>query len=122
MEEKITMQDRIHDVISDVKFKAQDTKVRACRWIQENPDKAITYLTIASIAVGIGVKVIGIIKPSAAELHEKRMDKTYYDPSTGMHWDLKRNLTNSDRIEILDRKRDGEYTEDILTDMKLLKR
>jgi hypothetical protein len=39
-----------------------------------------------------------------------------------LHWDLKRNLTNSERIELMSRKRDGEYTENILQDMRLLKK
>jgi hypothetical protein len=65
--------------------------------------------------------IIKIVKPSAAELHEKRMAKTWYDPSTGFHWELKRDLTNHDRIEIMERRRAGEKVEDILRGMKIMK-
>lgn len=52
---------------------------------------------------------------------EQEKDRTYYDPSTGLHWELKRKMRNYEREELCQRKRNGEYTEDILYDMKILR-
>lgn len=51
----------------------------------------------------------------------KRIDHTYYDPSTGMHWELKRKASNADRAEILRRKRAGQDVYDILRQMNLIR-
>lgn len=51
----------------------------------------------------------------------KRIDHTYYDPSTGMHWELKRKATNADRAEILRRKKAGQDVYDILRQMNLIR-
>lgn len=117
-----TFKEKIHDTIEEAKFKVTDATTRAKEWVREDPQRAITAFSVAAGTIGLAIKIVSLVKPTAAEMHERRMDKTYYDPSTGMHWDLKRNLTNSDRIEIMERKREGEYTEDILRDMKVLKK
>ncbi len=51
----------------------------------------------------------------------KRIDHQYYDPSTGMHWELCRKATNKDRAEILRRKANGENLYDILRQLRLIK-
>lgn len=51
----------------------------------------------------------------------KRIDHTYYDPSTGMHWELKRKASNADRAEILRRKKAGQDVYDILRQMNLIR-
>lgn len=117
-----TFGEKVHDKIEEVRYKAKVTGENVVTWARENPESAVTVLAIAGGAIGLATKIVKFIRPSAAEMHERRMDKTYYDPSTGMHWDLKRNLTNKDRIEIMDRKRGGEFTEDILRDMRVLKK
>ena len=51
----------------------------------------------------------------------KRIDHTYYDPQTGMHWELKRKASNADRAEILRRKKAGQDVYDILRQMNLIR-
>ena len=78
-----------------------------------------TSVTLA--VVDQGVKTFRDIKPakSEAEKERDRIDHTYYDPSTGMHWDLRRKATNEDRIAIEDRKGKDSMSE-ILSDLKLI--
>lgn len=56
------------------------------------------------------------------KMERKRIDHQYYDPSTGMHWDLCRKATNQDRAEILRRKANGEDMYDILRQLRLIKK
>lgn len=69
---------------------------KAVRFAVDNKE-----MLIASIPV-----VIAVVKPGQTVLvnrrvknERKRIDHTYYDPSTGFHWDLKRKATNKDRAE-----------------------
>lgn len=117
-----TFKEKARDKLIEAQDKFHDAEMKIGKWIGENPERAVgVMLAIGGVICG-GAKLIKAVRPSAAEIHERRMDRTYYDPSTGMHWDLKRNLTNAERCEIMSRKRDGEYTEDILRDMKLMKK
>ena len=51
-----------------------------------------------------------------------RVDRNYYDPTTGVNWTLKRPLRNYEKEELLRRRRSGEFTEEILRDMRVLER
>jgi hypothetical protein len=44
-----------------------------------------------------------------------------YDRSLGHYWKLKRELTNSEWVEIDKRKKNGEHLADILDELKVLK-
>ena len=91
-------------------------------WFEGNWMTIIKLMPIVFGTITWGIKIAKMLKGSAADRHEDRMDKTYYDPSTGLHWDLKRDMNNSERIELSQRKRNGEFVEDILRDMRILKK
>ena len=98
--------------------RAEDVRV----WISQN-GVAIVQSMPAIIATAAGAfKLYKMVKGSAADRHEDRMENVYYDPSTGCRWHLKHEMTNAEQAEFIARKRNGEYTEDILTDMRLLKK
>lgn len=80
-----------------------------------------TVLTGIAVATTV-TSVYKTFKPSVYERERKRIDHTYYDPSSGAHYQLKRKLTNKERQELVDRKRAGEKVLDILKDMKVAKR
>ena len=81
----------------------------------------IAAVTSGVIAlVGATSTVVRCVKPSAVTLHDRRVVRTYYDPSTGMHWDLRRKSTNADRIQLMERRRNGERIEDILKSLRLI--
>lgn len=53
---------------------------------------------------------------------EERRERRVYDPSMGDWWDLKKPLTNNERLELERRVADGELRGDILRDMGKLKK
>ena len=79
---------------------------------------------IATVGGAIIGGLIGLKKYRSAtnqQTERERIDHTYYDPQTGCHWELRRKLTNDERAELVTRRRRGEFTEDILNDMRVLK-
>lgn len=89
------------------------------RFVKEHGKEIIVAIPVV---VGGITSIVKLVKPSAYEKERKRIDTTYYDPSTGLHWDLKRKLTNNEREELDQRRRDGEPVGNILRDMKVAKR
>lgn len=117
-----SFKDKMKGVWSKTKTWASNRANEAMRWTEDHWHDILKATPIVLSTVAAGIKVAKMIKGSAAEQHEARMSKCYYDPSTGLHWQLKRDMTNDERIELVQRKREGEYTEDILQDMKILKK
>lgn len=117
-----TWKEKLRDKFSEAKTKLKNKAGEAGRRIADHAE-TILKLTPIVLAIATGtVKFIRTVRGSAADRHEDRMGKCYYDPSSGFHWDLRRKLTNEERIEISRRKREGEFTEDILKSMRVLKK
>lgn len=91
---------------------------KAGNWVVRNKELVVVTapVLIAGIKSGQSLIVSKRVKDE-----RKRIDNTYYDPSTGFHWDLRRKATNADRAEILKRKKLGYETGDILKQLNLLK-
>ena len=117
-----TKEEKLKDKLNEAKVKVSEKASEAINWTKNNWQAVLAGAAVAIPLATSAVKLVKSLKGSAADKHEERMKNCYYDPSTGLHWDLKRMLSNSERIELMKRKRDGEYTEDILMDMKLLKK
>ncbi len=114
-----------NDILTTLKKKVEnlseaavDTASRGAQWAINNPEKVV-----AGIGLGIGVLQASrsLVVSHRVKMERKRIDHTYYDPSTGFHWDLRRAATNKDRAEILARKKAGEDIVQILLDKKLIK-
>lgn len=117
-----TFKEKVKDKISELKVSIKNKLGEVGRWCLDHINVICVIVpTVIATATGI-VKLVKMIRGSAAERHEARMENCYYDPSTGLHWDLKRNMTNSERSEFMSRKRAGEFTEDILKDMRILRK
>lgn len=102
-----------------------DLKIKwdtAVVWVANHWFDVAKILVVLLPVATQAVKFIRTAKGSAADLREDRMRHCYYDPSTGAHWKLKRDLTNSEQSELLKRKRGGELSEDILRDFGILKK
>lgn len=86
-------------------------------WVIEHPTE-----TVGIVSLGVsGLKASQSLVVSHRTNKERdRIDRTYYDPSTGFHWSLRRKPTNQDRIEISKRKCAGEDVGKILTDLRLI--
>ena len=80
-------------------------------------------LILASIPVVVALLKTGqsVSVNKRLRKERERIDNTYYDPSTGFHWELRRKATNKDRAEILRRKNNGQDTYTILKQMGLIK-
>ena len=111
-----------------IDLEAEKKKARAReRWskIKQLPKKTVEWIDEhRETAVLIGGAIVGIINAAhkasqTRRTEEKRVE--YYDPHTGAHWQLRRRLNNDERAELMRRQRAGEFTEDILEDMRLLK-
>lgn len=90
----------------------------AWRFCKENREELVILVPLG-LAAATGIK--NLRSSTTRESERQRIDTTYYDPSTGAHWQLKRQLSNRERSELMARRRNGEYTEDILWDMGVLK-
>lgn len=97
----------------------EDKIIASKKFLKEHgKETVITAIT----AVEAGVYLYKTLKPTVYEKERRRIDHTYYDPSSGAHYQLKRKLTNKERQELVDRKRNGEKVLDILKEMKVAKK
>lgn len=116
---------KFHDVKSkaiEIGSKAacyiSDTAIKAGTWLSKNPE------VLATIAVPIIVSGIrsgqSLIVSHREQKKVDRADLTWYDRSTGLRWDLKRRMTNNDRMAITSLKADGMSSIDILMKLNLI--
>lgn len=118
MNEKI---ENVKTEICDFANKAKNEATRAANdaveWAIDNKELVIAMIPVAIAAIKTGQS---LAVNHRVKMERKRIDHTYYDPSTGMHWDLKRVATNNDRVVIMKRRKNGDEIYDILRDMKLI--
>lgn len=107
-----TKADKVKNFVSE---KWTATKKFAC-------DHGKEIIVGLPVVIGGARSLYKALKPTVYEQERKRIDHTYYDPSTGLHWELKRKLTNNERAELDRRRRNGEAVIDILKSMKVAKR
>ena len=104
--------------IKRAKMRMKSAKIEAKRFMDEHPEVVIAGITATAGAIKAGQSFV-VNRRVAKE--RKRIDRTWYDPRTGMHWDLRRKLTNPERAEILNRRAMGQSAYDILAQMNVLK-
>lgn len=112
----------IKDVLTDkaksFARKAKMTGTKTVRWVEENKELVMVMVPLAIACLKTGQSML----VSHRQMSERdRIDRTYYDPSTGFHWELRRKATNADRAEILRRKGQGQQTYAILKEMGLIR-
>lgn len=86
-------------------------------YICNNPEKIL--VAISSVAAVLRASQ-SIVVSHRVKTERKRMERSYYDPSSRMHWDLKRKLNNYEKSELIRRRKDGENVYDILHDFGAL--
>lgn len=96
----------------------KDTASDIWQFAKNNKEDIKFYAPMIIAALG-GIKCLS--KGTRHESERERIDTTYYDPRTGVHWRLRRTPTNAERAELVRRQRLGEFTEDILDDMRLMR-
>lgn len=118
------MNERIQNVIDgatdkavDIYDNAKNKAEKVGHWVYENPQATVSI--IASIAMLIR-STQSFVVSHRLRSERNRIDKTYYDRSTGHHWQLRRKLTNTDRAVIERRKKRGDDMFDILSDLGVI--
>lgn len=91
----------------------------AGRWINDNKEMILILGPAALGALTTGIKVVS--KHSQQHKEKDLKDLYCYDRSLGHYWKLRRELTNSEWVEIDKRKNNGERLGDILEELKVLK-
>lgn len=106
------------------KFKEMTDK--AGRFVKDNWQMIVVFSPVI-IAAGTGIvktsgKVVNAVIKNVNLTREKNIKKFYcYDRSLGHYWALRRELTNSEWVQIDKRKAAGERLADILDDLKVLR-
>lgn len=98
------------DIVDDIKKHVNSIG----NFIVNNPEATMSLLSIVIMLLRASQSLV-VSHRTYSE--RNRIDHTYYDPSTGHHWQLRRKLTNLDRQAITSRKRQGEDVFDILSDI-----
>ena len=109
-----TTKEKVGQAVDITREKVRDT----VHWVANNPEMTVAMVGGAAALIK-STQSLAVNHRVRSE--RKRIDHTYYDPSTGMHWELKRKATNADRAEILRRKKAGKDTYTILREMNLIR-
>lgn len=99
---------------------AKRTVSNGWKWACDNKADLIILVPLG-LATIKGVQN-ALPKKSVTQIERERVDRNYYDPSTGVNWTLKRPLHTWEKEELMRRRRNGEYTETILRDLRVLER
>jgi hypothetical protein len=91
----------------------------AFNWAYDHKEVLMIAAPVVVGAVTAGTKFIG--KQITLHKEQNLKDLYCYDRSLGHYWRLKRELTNSEWVEIDQRKQNGERLADILDELKVLK-
>ena len=88
-------------------------------WVYDNKELIMVFGPILIGGVIAGVKAVN--KHVKLNKEKDLKDMYCYDRSLGHYWKLRRELTNSEWVEIDKRKNNGERLADILDELKVLK-
>jgi len=70
-------------------------------WILNHRDETVA-IVVTLVAVASGArKLVKSLQPTQYEKERRRIDHTWYDPHTGISWDLKKKPTNAQK-EVID--------------------
>lgn len=88
-------------------------------WFIRNKE---TVITLTPVVIGGLTTIIKVVSKRINLAKEEELKDLYcYDRSLGHYWQLRRELTNKEWLEIDKRKKNGERLSDILDEMKVLK-
>lgn len=97
------------------------TAKRFIGWCDENPELVLLAAPIVIKSVKeMWSKFAKSASQRWAERERHRIDHTYYDRRTDIHWTLKRKMTNAEAMIFEMRKDAGESTYRILYDLGLI--
>lgn len=104
---------------STFKYKVKERITKITNWCHDNKEFLVVIIPVLTSTSTIIIKTIS---RSNKLRKEKALKNLYcYDRSLGHYWKLKRELTNSEWIEIDKRKSAGDRLADILDEFRVLK-
>lgn len=115
---------KIDEFTKELKHRERKEKIqRKCsevkNWAAANKE---TIVLLAPIMIGCATGIVKGVNKQVKLSKEKDLKELYcYDRSLGHYWKLRRELTNSEWVEIDRRKKNGERLADILDELKVLK-
>lgn len=113
-----TFKEKVQDALNEAKWKAKE----AVRWVVENKELVIATIPLATIGANGINKTVNTIARNRAAKAEEAVKKLYvYDRRNGMYLKLRKALTESQKIEIDRRRRNGETLTQILASMRILR-
>lgn len=102
-------------VLNWARAKKEDTK----QWVADNKGLIIVLVPVAVSFVG---KAINNAKKQANLQEQTRLKENYcYDNRLGMYWELRRPMSNYERLIFEEKKATGDSIGSILNNMNLLK-
>lgn len=109
----------VEEKVDDFKWKCKSTIKNFGRWCADNKELLIT---VVPVVVG-GAATVSRVVGRRVNLHKQESIKNLYcyDRSLGHYWRLRRELSNTEWLEIDQRKKNGEKLGDILSELKVLK-
>lgn len=117
----MTRREKIKQKIEDVRWKAKQKVAAAKEWVKENKEVVILA---APVVIKAGKEIYKSHHKTAAqkwqEKERERIETTYYDPSSGLHWKLNREPTNEERIVIDRKRREGYDVGEVLMSLGLI--
>lgn len=113
-----TAKQRAKEILTTVGSKTKKALASGWSFVKENREDLVVLVPLGVAAIS-GLKKA--TQKTTADSERYRIDHTYYDPRTGRHWELRRKMTNYERMELEERQAAGELTGRILESMRLLK-
>lgn len=108
-------EERKRQFYEKLSYKLQDGR----DWVIRNRDMLVA---VVPVAVGGITTVTKVVSKRRSQRKEAELRNLYcYDRSLGHYWRLRRNLSNTEWLEIDRRKSNGERLADILSELKVLK-
>ena len=113
-----TAKQRAKEILGTACRKTKEALASGWNFVKENREDLVVLVPLGVAAV-TGLKKA--TQKTTTDSERYRIDHTYYDPHTGRHWELKRKMSNYERMELEERQAEGELTGHILQSMRLLK-
>lgn len=113
-----TAKQRLKEFLGTVGHKTKEALASGWKFVKENREDLVVLVPLGVAAV-TGLKKAA--QKTTTDSERWRIDHTYYDPHTGRHWELRRKMSNRERMELEERQAAGELTGHILESMRILK-
>ncbi len=103
----------------NLKEQVKESKRRTKQMVKEHKGDIVYGLYLTACIAAALTPFVRAIRKNQNDVKKERL---IYDPHMGFYWEVKKSLTNNQKLMIEQRHRMGESYGEILRDMKLLKK